>query len=64
MGDTRYYLLSSECSWDHWYERAERTRRAPGSGKDEGLKYAIHARACSYKHNLVDDGDREKTLGP
>jgi len=43
-------------------ERAKRTRQAPGSGKDEGLKYAIHllgsvtmfpwcARACS----LVDD---------
>ena len=43
-------------------ERAKRTRRALGSGKDEGLKYAIHllgsvttfswrTRACS----LVDD---------
>ena len=48
---------------DSMVERAERTRRAPGSGKDEGLKYAIHASACSYKHDLVDD-DGEKTLEP
>jgi len=34
--------LSSECSCGRWDERVERTRRTPGSGKDEGLKYAIH----------------------
>jgi hypothetical protein len=36
------YLLITGCSCGWLDERAERMRPAPGSGKDEGLKYVIH----------------------